>query len=112
MQETTLIPFQIPPRARQSPETLRRRRGEGGRARRQCQWVEGPTCFTTVTVPGAMATTEATAVASWVSVPSSMICWRMFTAVGSSRSPDREEANGKPLRAFMGGEGHGTQRSP
>ena len=55
------------------------------------------TCFTTVTVPGAMATTEATAVASWASVPSSMICWRMFTAVGSSRSPYKEETNRTPL---------------
>lgn len=59
----------------------------------------GLTCFTTVTVPGAMATTEATAVASWVSVPSSMICWRMFTAVGSSRSPGAEKQTGtiRPL---------------
>lgn len=55
------------------------------------------TCFTTVTVPGAMATTEATAVASWASVPSSMICWRMFTAVGSRRSPYKEEANRTPV---------------
>lgn len=52
-----------------------------------------PTCFTTVTVPGATATTEATAAASWLSAPSPMICCRMFTAVGSSRSPYEGEAN-------------------
>lgn len=51
------------------------------------------TCFTTVTVPGAMVTTEATAVASWVSEPNSMICCRMFTAVGSSLSPYQKDSN-------------------
>ena len=43
------------------------------------------TCSTTVTVPGAMATTDAT-VPSVFSDPSSMICCRMFTAAGSSPS--------------------------
>lgn len=41
-------------------------------------------CSTTVTVPGAMATTEATV--SGFSVPSSIICWRMLTDAGSSLS--------------------------
>lgn len=53
------------------------------------------TCFTTVTVPGAMVTTEATAVASWVSEPNSMICCRMFTAVGSSLSPYQKDSKHK-----------------
>lgn len=57
------------------------------------------TCFTTVTVPGAMATTEATAAAPWGSEPSSMICCRMFTAVGSRRPPDRTESRRGPLGA-------------
>ena len=99
MYETRSISLQIPPRVGQSPET------KGGRGQRPCgsgrrrsfRQGAGPTCFTTVTVPGAMATTEATAAASWVSVPSSMICCRMLTAAGSSRSPEQEAANRRQL---------------
>lgn len=57
--------------------------------------VRALTCFTTVTVPGAMVTTEATAVASWDSEPNSMICCRMFTAVGSSLSPYQTDSSHK-----------------
>lgn len=53
------------------------------------------TCFTTVTVPGAMVTTEATAAASWDSEPNSMICCRMFTAAGSSLSPYQKDSSHK-----------------
>lgn len=55
------------------------------------------TCSTTVTVPGAIVTTDAT-VASWFSEPSSIICWRMLTDVGSSLSPAVADTTPKHTR--------------